>query len=601
MPNTLRHWRLAAGIAIVAAGSATALVAGAASTQSAAPATRGGLVRAGSSGTQVSARTSGTATTRAAGPVVGTGNFDGESPAVSSLPVIHFPSVTTITARENETLRPQATSTAKDPVVQKAKGGAGAISAPIANFDGMCLPFSTIPCDQPSNCSCLPPDTNGEAGASQYVEMVNTTFTVYSKTGAVLRPSTETNQLWAGTNSECATHNDGDPVVVYDQLAGRWLLSQFINAASGEQYGECIAVSKTSDATGAYYLYTFYFGPDVFYDYPHIGVWPDGYYMTANAFPTGQQTSSGAAVFAFERSQMLAGKPARYIMVDEAPYNPTPETQYIGQLPGDLDGGTKPPPGTPNIIAEVDDPSGIPPTPPDTGFDLRLWKFHVDWTNPSSSTFGVNGQPNSTLPVAPFVRPQCVYGYGPNCVPQQGAPQMLDVLGDRLMFRLSYRQFADHGSLLVNHTVVGAPNTGVRWYEVRFPKAGPPAIYQQGTYAPSDNVWRWMGSIAMDNDGNIGLGYSASGPSALASVRYTGRAAGDPLGQMTQTERNAFTGDGTQTEAEGRWGDYSDLTVDPVDDCTFWYAQEYLGAGDLPLLGAWRTRIVSFKFPGCRK
>src|SRR3954453_4835848 len=177
MPDTLRHWRLAAGIAIVAAGIATALVAGAAS-QSAAPAARGGLVRAGSSGTQVSARTAGTTAARAAGPVVGTGNFDGESPAVSSLPVIHFPSVTTITARENETLRPQTTSTAKDPVVQKAKGGAGSLSPPIANFDGMCLPFSTIPCDQPSNCSCLPPDTNGEAGASQYVEMVNTTFTV---------------------------------------------------------------------------------------------------------------------------------------------------------------------------------------------------------------------------------------------------------------------------------------------------------------------------------------------------------------------------------------------------------------------------------------
>jgi len=151
MPNTLRHWRLAAGVALVAAGIATALVAGAASTHSAAPATHGGLVRAASSATQVSARTSGTASTRTAGPVTGNGNFDGESPAVSSLPVVHFPSVTTITARENETLRPQAPSTAKDTVVQKAKGGAGAISAPIANFDGICLPFSTAPCDQASN------------------------------------------------------------------------------------------------------------------------------------------------------------------------------------------------------------------------------------------------------------------------------------------------------------------------------------------------------------------------------------------------------------------------------------------------------------------
>ena len=237
---------------------------------------------------------------------------------------------------------------------------------------------------------------------------------------------------------------------------------------------------------------------------------------------------------------MLAGKPARYVMVDEAPYNPTPETQYIGQLPGDLDGTTKPPTGAPNIIAEVDDPTGIPPTPPDTGFDMRLWKFHVDWTNPSKLDVRRNGQPNYTLPVAPFVRPQCIYGYGPNCVPQQGAPQMLDVLGDRLMFRLSYRQFADHGSLLVNHTVVGSPNTGVRWYEVRLPKTGPPTIYQQGTYAPGRR------HVALDGQRRDGqrrqhrarLQRFRPDRARVGALHRPGR--GDPLGQMTQTERNAL-------------------------------------------------------------
>src|SRR6266566_2983980 len=214
---------------------------------------------------------------------------------------------------------------------------------------------------RPAAAAVCPPDTNGEVGATQYVQIVNSDFAVYSKAGAVLRGATPINQLWAGTNSECATHNEGDPVVVYDQLAKRWLISDFIASPNaGEQYGECIAVSKTGDATGGYYLYTFLFGSDTFYDYPKIGVWPDGYYMTANEFPTGQETSSGAGAFVFERSQMLQGLPARYVFFDEAAHNPPPPAQYIGQLPGDLDGSTLPPAGQPNLFAEVDDPSTIP-------------------------------------------------------------------------------------------------------------------------------------------------------------------------------------------------------------------------------------------------
>ena len=603
MPHfVFRRWRLSAAVAIVA-GVATALVAGSASTQSSTSATHAGLVRAGSSGTQLGSSVSTTTSVATFGPNVGAGTYDGESPAVSDLPVIQFPSVTTVKSRDNESLHPNTTPLAvNDPVVQQAAGTAPSLS-PIVNFDGGCLPFGSFPCgkDKASGCGCLPPDTNGEAGANQYVEMVNTNFIVFSKTGKVLRPSTAINQLWSKTKSECATHNDGDPVVVYDQLANRWLLSQFIVANSGEQYGECVAISKTSNATGAYYLYTFLFGYDTFFDYPKIGVWPDGYYMSANEFPNSSVTSSGAGAFVFERSQMLQGRPARYVYFDEAANNPTPATQYIGQLPGDLDGSTLPPAGTPNLFAEVDDPSTIPPTTAgDTGFDMRLWRFHVDWTKPSNSTFGNDGQPSYTLPVAPFVRPQCVYGYGPNCIPQKGGPQNLDTLGDRLMFRLPYRQFSDHASLLVNHTVVADARAGVRWYEVRLPSGGgAPSVYQQGTYAPADGLWRWMGSVAMDRNGDIALGYSASGPADYPSVRYTGRAAGDPLGQMTQAEQTAYTGSGPQTQVEGRWGDYSDLSVDPTDDCTFWYAQEYLG--DDLIFGAWRTRIASFKFPGCVK
>ncbi|OLB24360.1 MAG: hypothetical protein AUH17_04360 [Actinobacteria bacterium 13_2_20CM_68_14] len=299
-----------------------------------------GIARSGSSATAAGSGTV-TASATSFGPNVGNGIYDGESPAVSDLPVLPVPAPTSIIARDNENLHPSAfASTAKDPVVQKSKG-TGPISDPIANFDGICLPFGP-PCDQASSCSCLPPDTNGEVGATQYVQIVNSDFAVYSKAGAVLRGATPINQLWAGTNSECATHNEGDPVVVYDQLAKRWLISEFIASPNaGEQYGECIAVSKTGDATGGYYLYTFLFGSDTFYDYPKIGVWPDGYYMTANEFPTGQETSSGAGAFVFERSQMLEGLPARYVFFDEAAHNPPPPAQYIGQLPGDLDGSAR--------------------------------------------------------------------------------------------------------------------------------------------------------------------------------------------------------------------------------------------------------------------
>jgi hypothetical protein len=555
-----------------------------------------GIARASSAGTTSYAAAA--ATTPTFGPHVVAGAFQGTSAPVSSLPVLPVPQAP-LRARPIESLAPVNRPDAHDPVVQSRKG-TGALSGPIQNFDGICLPFGD-PCALPSSCSCLPPDTNGEVGATQYVQMVNSDFAVFSKTGAVLRTATPINQLWASAGGECAAHNDGDPVVVYDQLANRWVLSQFVALPTDtEEYAECFAVSTTNDATGSYYLYEFRFGR-TFHDYPKLGVWPDAYYMSSNEFPDGVPTSSGAGAFAFERTKMLAGQPARVVYFDEAANNP-PGGQYIGQLPGDLDGSSLPPSGSPNLFAEIDDASTVPPTGGGDGFALRLWKFHVDWANPAASTFGNAGLPSYTLQVSPYVRPQCVYGYG-DCVPQRGGPQELDVLGDRLMFRLSYRQFPHYGSLLLNHTVVADARTGIRWYEVRIPAGGAPSVYQQATYAPDDGapnpLWRWMGSVAQDKRGDIAAGFSASGPNDYPSVRYTGRAAGDPLGEMTQAEQVAYTGTGPQTEAEGRWGDYSDLTVDPSDGCTFWYTQEYLGQ-DLLLIGTWRTRVVSFKFPGCR-
>ena len=593
-----RRTVIVAALPVVLAAVVVALAGGSGAGTTGKDATRAyGIARASSTGASVTAGTA-VASTGTAGPQVINGQFQGTSPEVSSLPVLPVPH-SPIQARQIESLKPgNAPPGARDPVVQKAKG-TGPISGPIQNFDGICLPFGP-PCALPSSCSCLPPDTDGEVGATQYVQMVNTDFAVFSKTGQVLRGATPINQLWANTDGECKTHNNGDPVVLYDQLANRWLLTQFIaQPTATEEYGQCIAVSTTGDATGTYYLYEFHFG-HTFHDYEKLGVWPDAYYMSSNEFPDGSQTSSGAGAMAFERAKMLAGQPARVVYFDEAAANPT-GGQYIGQLPGDLDGSTLPPAGSPNLFAEVDDASTIPPTDGSDGFVLRLWQFHVDWANPSNSTFGNNGQPSYTLPVAPYVRPQCVYGYG-DCVPQKGGPQGLDVLGDRLMFRMNYRNFGSYASVLLNHTVKADDRTGIRWYELRIPRGGAPSIYQQGTYAPADSltnpVWRWMGSIAQDKKGDIAAGFSASGPNDYPSVRYTGRAAGDPLGQFTQAEQVAYTGTGPQTEAEGRWGDYSDITVDPSDDCTFWYTQEYL-AEDTVVIGTWRTRVVSFRFPGC--
>jgi hypothetical protein len=594
--------RTAVTIAVLAGAAAVlALTAGASNSVTA---TRHvGIERAAPLGASSSLASSATSTATAAsiGPQVGNATFSGVSQAVSDLPLPQVPVVTTVNARDGENLGAASgsSSTAKDPVVQHGKGS-GNLTTPLTSFDGVCLPGGQ-PCAQPSDCGCLPPDPNGAAGLTQYVQMVNSDFAVYSKTGQVQRHATPINTLWSAVGGECAAHNDGDPVVVYDQFANRWLLSEFVALpAAGEDYGECVAISTTSDATGTYNLYFFDWGANTFLDYPHIGVWPDGYYLSANEFPTGQETSSGAAAIVLERSKMLAGQPARYVWFDEAAANPV-GGQYIGQLPGDVDGSKLPPAGAPNVFAEVDDPSSIPPTGTDAGFDMRLWKFHVDWSNPASSTFGNNGQPSFTLPVAPFVRPQCVYGYG-DCVLQKGGPQGLDVLGDRLMFRLAYRNFGDHQSLVLNHTVKADTVEGIRWYEVRSPLTAP-TIYQQGTYAPTDSVtnplYRWMGSVAMDKQGNLALGYSASGPNDYPSVRYTGRAAGDTPGQMTQTEQVLYTGQGPQTEVEGRWGDYSELSVDPTDDCTFWYTQEYL-TSDLVVIGSWATRVGSFRFPGCK-
>ena len=410
--------------------------------------------------------------------------------------------------------------------------------------------------------SSAPPDPNATVGPNQVVEVVNQSFAVFNKSGTPIYGPVATNTLWSGFGGGCQTNDDGDATVEYDKLADRWIIQQF--SVSTTPYLECIAVSTSGDPTGSYARYSFQYSD--FPDYPKLGVWPDAYYVTFNMFHN--NTFRGSQVCAWNRARMLQGLSATQQCFQLS-------TAYGGLLPADLDGSTPPPAGAPNDLVSFGTNS------------LLLWRFHADWATPANST--LNGP--TTIPVAAF-SPAC--NGGGTCIPQSGTTQQLDSLADRLMYRLAYRNFGDHESLVVDQSVTAGTSVGVRWYELRSPN-GTPTVYQQGTYAP-DSAFRWMGSVAMDRMGDVALGYSTSSSSLHPAIRYTGRLASDPLGQMTQGEGAINAPNGSQNGGLSRWGDYTSMTVDPSDDCTFWYTDEYLTTN-----GSfnWHTRIASFKFPSC--
>ena len=459
---------------------------------------------------------------------------------------------------------PNRGGTGRDPVVQSTIGPA--IPGTRANFDGVGQGF-TGPAGTFA-VHAIPPDTNAAVGTSQIVEIVNTGFAVISKTGKALFGPAATNTLFAGFGGKCQTTDDGDGVVRYDALANRWVITQFAGVGGSGPFLECVAVSKTADAMGAYNRYSFQYAS--FPDYPKLSVWPDSYYMTYNLFSADLGSFQGAEVCAMNRAAMLAGKTATQQCHQTS-------TSFGGLLAADFEGGTPPPAGEANTILALGT----------TSTRLAFWKFHADWTNPANSTF--SGPSNLT--VAAYT-PAC--GASGTCVPQKGVSRTLDSLSDRLMFRLAYRNFGDHESLVTNHAVAANGVSGVRWYELRQTKGGNPKVFQQATFAP-DKTFRWMGSIAMDKAGNIGLGYSASSSAISPQVRYTGRRAADPAGQLSQGEGTIVAGTGSQN-GFSRWGDYSSMVVDPADGCTFWYAQEYLTQTGTR---NWHTRLASFALPGC--
>lgn len=481
---------------------------------------------------------------------------------------------------ENEDGLPLAAArTGKDPVVQTSfVPGSNSTQSAQKMMPGVIRNFPGI--DYNSGGSGVPPDTNGEAGPSNYMQIVNSSLMIYDKSGnPLLSFPVNIYDLWSGENpsTPCSRDNDGDPVVLYDQLANRWLISQFnfdFNASSEPvgPYYECIAVSQTGDPLGSYWAYSFPMSNTSFPDYPKIGVWPDGYYMSTNQFDNAQ-TYAGPEATVFERSKMLSGQTARLIIMGSLGSSHNP------MLPSDLDGNTLPSSGAPNYFIEDGSPMG-------------LYKFHTDWTTPANSTF--TGP--TAINVAPF-NYLCPANGTSDCIPQKGTSQKLDSLGDRLMFRLAYRKFSDHESLVVSRSVdAGSNRAGIRWYEIRNP-GSTLSVYQQGTYAPADGNSRWMPSIAMDKKGDMAIGYSISSSTMYPSIRYTGRLATDARNTMPQGEGNILNGTGYQSYPGGlsRWGDYSDMAVDPTDDCTFWYTTEVNPSDSYQ----WTTQIASFKFPQC--
>jgi hypothetical protein len=367
-------------------------------------------------------------------------------------------------------------------------------------------------------------------------------------------------------------------------MANRWVFTQF---TSGAPFLNCLAVSTTADPLGPYTRYALPVPSNTLPDYPKWGIWPDAYYLSTREVGAGL-----IGAYAIDRAAVLAGNPAATIISFAAPVGGQPNGGD-GLLPTDLDGNTLPPAGSPNYFAGTMDQGGPYGAPQDA---ITWWKFHVDFITPANSTFTMT----NTIPVAPFtsVMPAPCSSTR-QCVPQPGTANKIDHLGyrQRPTWRLAYRNMGGGvESLVTNQSVdAGTGMSGIRWYEIRTPNTTP-TIFQQGTYAPglTDGIHRWMGSIAMDRAGNMALGYSASdGTSVFPSLRYTGRLAADPLGTMPQGEGVIVAGTGSQT-GSARWGDYTSMNVDPTDDCTFWYVNEYVPTTS-PV--SWRIRVGSFTFP----
>ena len=450
-------------------------------------------------------------------------------------------------------LQGQAPGGLTDPSLQTTNGMI-MTDTTIANFEG-----------NSNTEGYSPPDTHGDVGPNHYFQVVNCHYSIYSKTGTLLLGPLANSSVFAGMPNNS---NDGDAVVLYDEQADRWLFSQFsMPSYPAGPFFQMIAISATGDPTGSWYRYQYTFTNMP--DYPKFGVWPDAYYMSMHMFTATAGAYAGIGAVAYNRTLMLAGTPSATMIMFTKPAS----NEAYGWLPSDCDGPF---------------PTGNPPnyylySINGGSAHLGIYEFHVDWATPANSSYANY----LSLPIT-------TYTTNITGIRQPNTSVKVDPLNDRMMYRLQYRSFAGYAVMVCNQTVdISTTIAGIRWYELR-KTTGAWSLYQQGTYAPSDNNSRWMGSIAMDSSGNIALGYSVSGTATYPSIRYTGRKKNDALNQMTIAERGIINGGGSQTEATyHRWGDYSALSCDPIERGTYWYTNQYYTT---TASSAWKTRIASFKW-----
>jgi hypothetical protein len=473
------------------------------------------------------------------------------------------------------------------------------LSDPIVSFDG--LHVGELPAG--SNCSLdgFATDDSGAVGFDHYVQFVNTAMVVYDKSGNVLAGPVGNTTFWHNQPDCGHDQHWSDAVVRFDRYANRWIIARPGTLPYGQNL--CVAVSQTSDPTGAYDQYAFEVNntdnglSTYFNDYPKIAVFSDAYYATAD--PHKIFSGLGNTISAFEKTAMLAGNPVPQFVTFfvPAPRHRPQNAVRSHMLAADLEGTRLPPNDTPEYIVQVQDSHlGFP------AGRLQVYEFHVDWDSPTSSTL----IPTTSLVPQPF---NCNACHDESlCIEQPEVLQRIDSLSyGYMMQRLTYRNFGTRQTLLFDHTVAADGNpsqdhAGIRWYELRMTTRGrtrsPWEIYQQGTYAPDAND-RWLGSIAMDRMGNIALGFNVSSSSVFPSIHYAGRRPSDPLGTLPLGEISLIDGRGSQNSYTN-FGDYSQMTIDPVDDCTFWYTGTYLPALGTHLGNDWHTRIGSFRFADCR-
>ncbi|PWT83959.1 MAG: hypothetical protein C5B58_05595 [Acidobacteria bacterium] len=497
--------------------------------------------------------------------------------------------------------RPETGLPEQEDPFQSLFGRVSALLRPPPTMPGPLLIFDGMNQVQ-SFCGCFPPDPDGDVGPNHYVQSVNSSIKIFDKSGNPLNgvAGTTYNSFFAplGPSAPCGNHqNRGDGFVFYDHIADRWVVSDgAFPSFPGTSFYECIGVSQTGDpVAGGWFLYALQTdpaNPNFNGDYPKFGLWPDAYYLSVNLFSPGP-TFNGMRVSALDRAAMLNGGPANAIAFTITPAA-MPDTASL--VPATFRTGAPPPEGEPEFFLAIDAPftGGVDQN------HVHAWLFHADFITPANSTFGVGPDhlPNADIKVDQFK--DAYTKKSNNLVPQNGTSQRLDTLGDRLMTPVVYQNRGGTESLWASHTINFNHPTAIRWYQFDVTGGTLPAkpVQQQDWNNGGDGLWRWMPSIAVDEDGNMAIGYSTSSSAIFPSIRYAGRLATDPLNDLTQGEAIMTNGGGSQTandNGRGRWGDYTMLTIDPADNHTFWHTNEYYVATN-PFV--WSTRIGKFNFQG---